>query len=137
MKLSIHHVAITVKNIEKSVSFYEKLGFKKVLHWKSEDKSVEIVNMKLGDFFLEIFFFSPYKEIPHLYRDLWENLKIIGVKHFALKTEDIEKTLNHLKSAGIAEENTKINKGRTGILYFFIKDPDGIFVEIVQDNRNL
>ena len=134
---SIHHIAITVKDIKKSISFYEKLGFREVFHWISEDKTLEIVNMKLGDIFLEIFSFSSYKEIPELHRDLWENLKIIGVKHFALKTEKIEKTLEYLKKEGIADKDTKVNKGRTGILYFFIKDPDGIFVEIVQDNRNL
>ncbi len=135
MILSIHHIAITVKDIKESVSFYEKLGFKKVFHWISEDKTLEIVNMKLGDIFLEVFSFSSYKEIPEIYKDLWENLKIIGVKHFALKTENIEETLEYLRRKGIADKNTKINKGRTGILYFFIKDPDGIFIEIVQDNR--
>ena len=30
-----------------------------------------------------------------------------------------------------------ITKGRTEIDYFFIKDPDGILVEIVQDDRGL
>ncbi len=134
---SLHHIAISVKDIEKSVSFYQKLGFREVLRYISEDNSLIIVNMKLGEVFLEIFHFSQFKENPQLDKELWDNLKIVGIKHFALKTEDIYKTLKELKKAGIASPSTSVKKGRTGILYFFIKDPDGNFVEIVQDDRNL
>ncbi len=137
MNLKLHHIAISVKSIKTSEEFYKKLGFYKVLHYRSDDGFVEILNMKLGDIFLEIFSFKESKEIPELHKDLWENLKIIGVKHFALKTDDIKSTLEKMKKEGIVPENTEISKGRTGIFYFFIKDPDGIFVEIVEDKRKL
>ena len=38
--------------------------------------------------------------------------------------------------AGLAT-NPEITEGRTGIKYFFINDPDGNWVEIVQDDRAL
>ncbi len=133
----VHHVAISVKDLSVSEEFYKKLGFRKVSYWKAEDNSLEISHMKLNGFILEIFCFKNPEENPVLKEDLWTNLKVLGVKHFALQTEDIYTTLENLKKTGIATEETTVSKGRTGILYFFVKDPDGIFVEIVEDKRNL
>jgi len=40
-----------------------------------------------------------------------------------------------LRAKGLADENTSITVGRTKVSYFFIKDPDGVWVEIVKDDR--
>jgi len=34
-------------------------------------------------------------------------------------------------------DSLEITKWRTVIKYFFIKDPDGMFLEVVEDNRGL
>ncbi|ACO04253.1 MAG TPA: glyoxalase/bleomycin resistance/dioxygenase family protein [Persephonella sp.] len=130
-----HHVSITVKDPEKSRNFYKLFGFKEVFRWS--DSSTTVIHMKLNDLILEIFSFKETESSSDQRESLEEELKIIGVKHFALRVKDIQKAKKFLSEIGIVPENTRINKGRTGILYFFIRDPDGIFVEIVQDDRNI
>ncbi len=132
MEFNIHHVAISVSDIQKAIEFYLLFGFKEVASYK--DENLEIKHLYLNGFILEVFSFKDYKEREIF--NLWDDLKILGVKHFALKVDDIEKARDFFIEKGIISEDTKISKGRTGILYFFVKDPDGNFVEIVQDDRS-
>lgn len=135
MNLKPHHTAISVRSLEKSLAFYEQLGFKQVHRYDEADGSMSIVHLKLGEYFLEIFVYNKNREAPAVNYDYANNLEEIGVKHIALQTEDIEKSLTELKKAGLADEKTQITHGRTKVSYFFIKDPDGVWVEIVKDER--
>jgi len=127
-----HHVALSVRDIEKSIEFYRYFGFKKVFHTKAD--GYEIAHLLLDSFILELFSFRNY-----VYREslpLWEDLRLKGFRHLALQVEDIHRALKDMVRDGIAGKDTKVNKGRSGILYFFIQDPDGNYIEIVQDNRD-
>ena len=92
--------------------------------------------MKLGAVLLEIFGYSNWHEAPATTKSLNTDLPRVGIKHFGLKVADIENARDYLISAGIAK-NPQITEGRTGIKYFFVNDPDGNWVEIVQDDRAL
>lgn len=35
---------------------------------------------------------------------------------------------------GMVQDEIKINEGRLGKKYFFIKDPDGILVEVIEND---
>ena len=107
------------------------------MRWQAEDGNLTIVQMKLGDMLLELFCYAEPKQAPESTQQLESDLKRIGIKHFGLKTENIESTRQQLIKLGQCDESTAITHGRTGIDYLFLKDPDGIFVEIVQDNRAL
>ncbi|WP_029521134.1 VOC family protein [Persephonella sp. IF05-L8] len=133
MDFKIHHVAVSVSNMEKAVEFYSILGFKELTGYK--DDNLEIKHLYIDGFILELFCFKEHISKEAL--ELWEDLKRIGVKHFALSVSDIKKAKEYLLNKGIIQEDIEIKKGRTGILYFFIKDPDGNFVEIVEDKRNI
>jgi catechol 2,3-dioxygenase-like lactoylglutathione lyase family enzyme len=67
-------------------------------------------------------------------KNLETDLPEIWVKHFWLEVENIEKTRKILIEKQIAK-NIDIQLWRTWIKYFFIKDPDGILLEIVEDGR--
>ena len=131
MEFKVHHIAISVSNIEKSQEFYSIFGAKEVASYETEE--LKIKHLLVGDIILELFAFKDFVRKENL--DLWEDLKITGVKHVAFQVKDIKKAKEFLIEKGIADKNTEIKVGRTGILYFFIKDPDGNFVEIVEDNR--
>ena len=133
---SIHHISLSVKNINDSVMFYEKLGFNEVLRWGAPDNSLKISHLKLQDTFLELFCFAQFKEAPDSAISLDTDLPRIGIKHFGIRVKSIKETKNALISKGLAEK-IEIKRGKTDIDYFFIKDPNGIFLEFVQDDRGL
>jgi glyoxylase I family protein len=47
-----------------------------------------------------------------------------------------EAARRNLAEKGMVAEDKEIVQGRTGPRYFFISDPDGIQVEISEDNRD-
>lgn len=125
------HYAISVGDVEKSIAFYEKLEFCVIKDYQAEDGSVRIVQMQNGDFILEMFAYPDSEKLPDFVNTLGEDLKVKGAKHFGLQVQDVEKAACYLLEAGIINKMPEICKGRLGRPYFFIKDPNGIFVEII------
>ena len=135
MEYKLHHAAISVRDLDESIGFYIKLGFKEVHRYTEEDRSLEIAHLKLENNYLEIFGYKENKDAPLLIKKFAGGLKEIGLKHIALETDDIEKALSDIKQKGLADKDKKITYGRTKVSHFFINDPDGNSVEIIKDDR--
>jgi glyoxylase I family protein len=135
MNYQPHHTAISVRNLTDSLKFYEALGFKQVHRYDESDDSMSIVHLKLKNYFLEIFAYYNNENISPLELGFANEPEKVGVKHLALHTDDIEAALEDMKQKGLTAQDTKITFGRTKVSYFFIKDPDGMWVEIVKDDR--
>lgn len=125
------HYAISVGDVEKSIAFYEKLEFKKIKDYQAEDGTVRIVQMQNGNFILEMFCYPDSEKLPDFVNTLGEDLNVKGSKHLGLQVTDVEKAAAYLEETGLVNEKPLISQGRLGRPYFFIKDPDGIFVEII------
>ncbi|MGN0247256.1 MAG: VOC family protein [Lachnospiraceae bacterium] len=125
------HYAISVGDVEKSISFYEKLEFEVIKDFSAEDGSVRIVQMENGSFILEMFCYPDSEKLPDFVNTLGEDLKVKGAKHLGLQVEDVKAAAVHVKEIGLVDEIPVVSEGRLGRPYFFIKDPDGIFVEII------
>lgn len=125
------HVSLSVKNIDISIKFYEKLEFKLYQRWDDSDKKLSIVLMKNGTMILEMFCYKTFRPLPEYRKLLSSDLEVLGTKHFGLNVENIVETSNYLSAIGICK-NPQIQKGRLGRDYFFIQDPDGILIEIIQ-----
>lgn len=125
------HYAISVSDSEKSRRFYEKLGFRVVKEYQAEDGSVRILQMENDGFLLEMFCYPDSERTPDFVDTLNTDLHVNGAKHMALAVRDPKKAAEYLLSEGLIGEMPVINEGRLGRPYFFIKDPDGIFVEII------
>ncbi|MGH7203755.1 MAG: VOC family protein [Candidatus Levyibacteriota bacterium] len=134
MKFKPHHITISVKNLNISESFYQTFGFKRVHYWQADDKSLEILHLKNFTIILEIFCYAMPIDAPEHTKNLTTDLQVLGVKHFALQVESLVEAKEFLEGKKIAIV-TPITKGRTKVDYFFVKDPDDILVEIVQDDR--
>ncbi len=127
----IDHYAISVSDSEKSRVFYEKLGFRVVKDYQADDGSVRILQMEKDGFLLEMFCYPDSNPTPDFVETLNTDLHVNGAKHMALAVEDPKRAAEYLLKEGLIGEMPVINEGRLGRPYFFIKDPDGIFVEII------
>ena len=115
----ISHIALYVHDLEKSRAFYKDfLGFDEPYSLTNKDGSLHLTWIKINDLqTIEIF---PEKEAnsDRLY-------------HIAFETDDAVGMRDYLASRGVTVPE-KVGKGKIGNLNYFIKDPDGHFVEIVQ-----
>ena len=80
-----------------------------------------------------MFCYKQFEELPETAKDTATDLPIIGTKHFALGVENIETAKEFVLSNNICKE-VNIKVGRLGKPYFFIKDPNGILVEIIEND---
>ncbi|MDQ1293567.1 MAG: glyoxylase family protein [Actinomycetota bacterium] len=130
-----HHVALSVSDIGESIAFYGALGFREKLVWESDDSSLKIVHLSLGDSILELFCYAQNAgSVPSLV-ELVDDLQQVGVKHFALQVPSLARAKEYLVSAGL-DAGTEVVQGRTGLRYFFVRDPDGLWLEIVENGRS-
>ncbi len=134
MEFTIHHTAISAIDMAESIAFYEQFGFRAVLHWKDPDGELEIAHLKLGANYLEIFWYRNQVPAPKTAGSLATDLPRIGIKHFALEVDSVHEAKDFVENHGIAS-NIEVQQGRTGVSYFFIKDPSGILIEFVEDKR--
>mgnify|MGYP001043620190 CR=1 FL=1 len=130
---NVSHVAISVTNIEKSVEFYKKFSFTDFKSWEAEDKSIIIKVLKLNNTVLEIFCYKNFQKLPITASETATDLPVVGTKHFALGVENIEEAEKFVLENKICKE-VYIKTGRLGKKYFFIKDPDLILVEIIEND---
>ena len=136
MEFSAHHTAISAANMDESIAFYEKFGFALALRWIDPDGAAEISHLKLGSVFLEIFWYRDQVPAPETASALSTDLPRIGVKHFGLKVESVYDAREFILRNGLADD-VEVREGKTGVTYFFIKDPSGILVEVLEDKRGL
>lgn len=131
-----HHVALSVRDIQESITWYGQFGFEEKKRYDDPEGNFSISHLKLGEMFLELFWFKKQTPAPDSSHDLKTDLPRTGNKHFALVVDDIQETKAAFEKLGIAE-NIEIRTGKTDVTYFFIADPNGILLEFLEDKRGL
>jgi lactoylglutathione lyase len=126
VSLRPHHVGINVSDMERSKSFYGALGFETVLERGDADKA--IVFMELDGFQVELFW---YRETPGRFDTKG---RVLGFRHLALRTGDIDAELARLSDAGLVGDAAAIRDMPGGWRLLFFEDPDGIEIEIMQED---
>lgn len=125
MVKGIGHVAFKVKDMAKSVEFYEKtFGFKKAFDIPNpKDGKPWIVYLYGAGQFIELFY-DGKKEVP--YDD--DN---IGFLHICLEVDDINEAWKKVVEAG-APQDIAPNQGSDLNLQAWTHDPDWNKIEIMQ-----
>ncbi len=125
MSKKMIHTCVRVKDLDKSIAFYtEVLGMKEVRRLDYPENKFTLVYLALpgDDYELELTY-NYDQETPY---DLGN-----GYGHFAIGVQDLEDTHEEYSQSGYDVTDLK------GLLdgaasFFFIKDPDGYKIEIVQ-----
>lgn len=145
----IFHVALNVTDVERSIAFYERLGFKVITRSPSTPEMAEQIGRLFGE--------QPNEHTAVLLRlgtdtyatclDLvqWHTRPTegrpysaanqTGIFRFSIHVNDPEVLLSRLRQNGISPIGEVIRlelaKGKPLSTLLVIKDPDGIVVEIV------
>jgi len=127
----VNHVAISVSDGEEAVNFYQLFGFKEIRRFSIPKMSAEVIMMDCSGVQLEIFEFKSSKPLPDYRRKIVDDLNVIGTKHFAMSVSDLDSARQALLDAGIDQE-LNIIMGGGGKRYFFVSDPDGMLVEVIE-----
>lgn len=130
MQLQPHHIGIVVSDLERSTDFYRALGFELVKDLPAQDGSRAIRFIRLGAFELELFWYAAPAApvVPPAGRGQ------LGFRHLALRTADIDAVLTSLKALGIAPSELEIRRVPIGYSLLFLSDPDGLEIEIMQED---
>ncbi len=126
------HVGISVSDMERALKWYgEVLGFNELL----KDDYVPPLGARIcfirgcGGFEIELFKYDAPKAIPADRLTPNSDLQTIGTKHAAFEVDDMLALKAHVLSCGvdIAHEVTM-----DGEAVMFIRDPDGVLIELIQ-----
>lgn len=124
--MKIHHIAITVRDLEVSKDFYIKnFGLSVAHEYEKGDIGAEAVFLSSGNSFIELFSFDE-KKTGEL-----TDLSITGIKHISFQTENIESDYARLSANGL--DCKPIVEGKSGGKYFFTHDLDGNQIEVYQN----
>jgi lactoylglutathione lyase len=120
------HTCYRILEIDRSVAFYEALGFREVARKPIRDEAVNVFMNMPGDGD------SPRLELTYnVGRE--EPYEIgTGYGHIAIAAEDLDGTLARLAEQGIEPEKPPYTVREGGSRLCFVRDPDGYRVEIIE-----
>jgi lactoylglutathione lyase len=120
------HTCYRILEIDRSVAFYEALGFSEIARMPIRDEAINVfMNMPDdGD--------SPRLELTYnIGRE--EPYEIgTGYGHIAIAADDLDGTLARLAEQGIEPERPPYTVRDGGSRLCFVRDPDGYRVEIIE-----
>ena len=118
------HTCYRIGDIDRSVAFYEKLGFEESGRMPIGDEAINVfMNLPGEDPILELTYNHGVAEYEHG----------TGYNHIALLVDDLDATLERLAAEGIEPEKPPYRPGgRTeGHFICFLRDPDGYRIELI------
>jgi lactoylglutathione lyase len=123
--VALIHTCYRITDIERSVAFYEALGFKEVGRVPIRDEAVNVFMNQPGD-----------GDMPRL--ELTLNFGVdayelgTGYGHIAITAEHLDATLARLAEQGIEPERPPYSAREGGPRLCFVRDPDGYRIEILE-----
>ena len=121
--MELIHTCYRITDPERSVAFYEALGFEKRRELPIRDEAVNIFMGLPGD--------GDRLELTHNFGvDSYE--LGTGYGHVALTVDDIDATLARLADQGIEPERAPYTVREGGSRLAFVRDPDGYRVELIE-----
>jgi lactoylglutathione lyase len=124
--MELIHTCYRIADPDKSVAFYEALGFEKRRELPIRDEAVNIFMGVPGD--------GDRLELTYNFGiDAYE--LGTGYGHIALTVDDLDGTLARLAEQGIEPERPPYTVREGGSRLTFVRDPDGYRVELIEQRR--
>jgi lactoylglutathione lyase len=124
--MSLIHTCYRILEIDRSVAFYEALGFNEIRRAPIRDEAVNVF-MNLpedGD--------EPRLELTYN-NGRTDPYEIgTGYGHIAITTGDLDSTLSELGQQGITPEKPPYTIRAGGSRICFVRDPDGYRIELIE-----
>jgi len=123
------HTCYRILDIDRSVEFYEQLGFEEVGRLPIRDEAINVF-MGLKDD-------GPRLELTWN-RDQEEPYEIgTGYGHIAITVDDMAATVQRLSAIGIEPEKPPYSVREGGSLLCFVRDPDDYRIELIESDPGL
>jgi lactoylglutathione lyase len=123
--VSLIHTCYRITDIDRSVAFYQALGFEEKRRLPIRDEAINVF-MNLpedGD--------EPRLELTYNFGvDSYELGTAYG--HIAITASDLDGTLARLKEQGIEPERPPYTVREGGNRICFVRDPDGYRIELIE-----
>jgi lactoylglutathione lyase len=117
------HTCYRIGDIDRSVAFYEKLGFEEKSRKPIRD---EAINVFMG-------FPDDGSRLELTYNHGVSEYEMgTGYNHIAITVPDMDETLAGLAEHGIEPEKPPYSVREGGSLLCFVRDPDGYRIEIIE-----
>ena len=119
------HTCYRITDIDRSVAFYEALGFEEVGRFPIRDEAINVFMNIPGDGD------SPRLELTYNHGvDSYDQGTAYG--HIAISAEDLDATLERLAGQGIEPEKPPYSVREGGSRLCFVRDPDGYRIELIE-----
>ena len=119
------HTCYRITDIDRSVAFYEALGFQEVGRIPIRDEATNVFMNIPGDGDM------PRLELTYNHGvDSYELGTAYG--HIAITADDLDSTLQQLAGQGIEPEKPPYSVREGGSRLCFVRDPDGYRVELIE-----
>jgi lactoylglutathione lyase len=117
------HTCYRIGNIDRSVAFYEALGFEERRRMDLPDGAINVFMGIPGDSDRLELTWNPGVESYDLGT---------GYNHIAITVPSLSDTLAELEKSGITPQKPPYRVGENGPLICFVVDPDGYRVEVIE-----
>ena len=121
--MELIHTCYRIGNIDRSVAFYETLGFEELRRMDIRDEAINVFMGLPGD--------GPRLELTYNH-GVHEYELGTGYNHIALTVDDLDGKLAALAEAGIEPEKPPYQVRAGGSRICFVRDPDGYRIELIE-----
>ena len=117
------HTCYRIGDIDRSVAFYEALGFEELRRMPIRDEAVNVFRGRPGD--------GPRLELTYNH-GVSEYELGTGYNHIAITVADLDEVLPALAGQGIEPEKPPYTVREGGSRLCFVRDPDGYRIELIE-----
>ena len=125
--MELIHTCYRMGEIDRSVAFYEALGFEERRRMPIRDEAINVFMALPGD----------SERLELTYNHGVDSYELgTGYNHIAITSEDLDGTLERLASQGIEPERPPYTVREGGSRLCFVRDPDGYRIEIIERSES-